>query len=183
MVGENPYHIIPLIQGARTDNNNLAGGLVGEQHATGTQTGYDQGHFRGERTHMTPIDSNYPSEGMSVESEKEIIRLRMEKKILMQMLKEQMVNNGRVALKGTGPERSHVCSTREEHIPDVHESTSGDKVKRPMGLSKFDVAADRRECGPHKPSTQPTVFDRLGGTITQTGRVTSTEARPTNWAE
>ena len=98
------------------------------------------------------------------------------------MLKEQMVNTGRIAEKGVGPERSHVCSTREEHIPDVHESTSRDKGKKPMGLSKFD-AADRQEYEPQRPLARPTVFDRLGGRVTQASRVTPTEARPTNWAE
>ena len=115
---------------------------------------------------MTPMDSNYPSGGMSVESEKEIIRLRMEKEVLLQMLKEHMVNTGRVVTKGVGPKRSHVCSTREEHVPDVHESTSRDKGKKPMGLSKFGAAGDRQECEPHKPFTRPTIFDRLGGKVT-----------------
>ena len=47
-IGENPDHIIPLIQGTHNEDTNLAGGLVGEQRADRTQTGYDQGHSRGE---------------------------------------------------------------------------------------------------------------------------------------
>ena len=88
LAGENQDNIIPLIQGAHNENNNQAGGHTVEQHIGGNHTGYVQGHSRGERTHMTPIDSNYPSGAMSVESKRELIHLRMEKEVLMQMLKE-----------------------------------------------------------------------------------------------
>ena len=143
LVGDNPENIIPLIHGVHNENDNQAGGFSGERHAGGNQTGYGQGHSRAEPTHFTPIDSNYPNGGVSVESEKELIRLRMEKEVLLQMLKEQMANNGPVVVKGTRPEQSHVCSTKEGYAPDVNESTFRDRGKRPMGVSRVEIVEER----------------------------------------
>ena len=65
------------------------------------------------------------------------------------------MNTSRIAEKGVGLERSHVCSTREEHMLDVHESTSRDKGKKPMGLSKFDTATDHKKYEPQRPPAGP----------------------------
>ena len=61
------------------------------------------------------------------------------------MLKEQMANNGPVVDKGTRQERSYVCSTKEGYVPDINESTSRDKGKRPLGVSRVEVVEERHE--------------------------------------
>ena len=59
----------------------------------------------------------------------------------MEMLKEQIVNSGwQHILKVDLPERPHICSTREEDIPDVNESTSRDKGNKKVAeVPKFDM--------------------------------------------
>ena len=91
----------------------------------------------------------------------------MENEVLMEMLKEQMANNGRQPLKGNLPERSHVCSTKEEKIPDINESFSRDKGKRKAELPKFNAAVDRQVCEPQKQPARAIVFVRLRGKMTQ----------------
>ena len=79
-----------LIQPTNNNGQNPAGGLVHGQHVGGTQVLCSAGYSR-ERTHTTtPIDSNYPDEEVSLETERELARLKLEKELLMEMLKEQL---------------------------------------------------------------------------------------------
>ena len=59
-----------------------------------------QGHSRDERTHTTlPIDSNYRSREVALKTERMLAKLRLEREVLMEMLKEQITNIGRQPLK------------------------------------------------------------------------------------
>lgn len=84
----------------------------------------------------------------------------------MEMLKEHIANSGWKSLKVGLPEKPCVCSTKEEEIPDINESTYRDKGKKKANeVQGFNTAHDRPtyeilECNIH-----PIVFDWLRGRV------------------
>jgi len=110
-IGDNldPENIIPLIQ--PNDITNPARGLALGQHA-GVTMPWGAVHSRTHTT--TPVDSNYPSKETSFETERELARLRLERELLIEMLKEHIAGTGRQTVKSSQLEGSHICSTKEE---------------------------------------------------------------------
>lgn len=94
--------------------------------------------------------------------------MRLEKEVLMEMLKEQIaVNTGRQQLHIGLSERSHASSTKEDIPYEVGESNQPDKGKRKMAeVPIFDSQRDRHGHDVLEPTRCPSVHDQLRGRVT-----------------
>lgn len=66
------------------------------------------------RTQSSPYDENYGADIGPVNALKELIRVKLENQVLMELYKEQVAGNGRKAAMVVVPERSHVSYTKDE---------------------------------------------------------------------